>query len=330
MSNRDRITAIFPGQGGIKAGLGEEAFVKSKEARKVFFAASAEVGENIAEIAFGSETDKLADYAQMVRTAASLAEYEYARERGLRVIGAGGHSLGQLAALGALGAIELPDLFAITHTRQEAMKLSNQENPGLMVAVSGITKSMAARIAENTKTKWANINASDQHVFSGRIHIEDLHINDRVSAAVTAIREEAVQRGRKLKAIKVRPLGPETGAAHSAEQEPGVPMLAEKVYQLKDRFNHIPPGAFQANSVRWLTTPDQIAEEIISGLTEGVDWHGQTEEYFQSGYRQFYEVPSSDVLTNLFRRDYVVRIAKKRFGDTVILESPKPAEITEE
>ena len=122
MPNRDRITAIFPGQGGIKPGLGEEAFAKSPEARKVFYAASAEVGEDIAEIAFGSRTDELLDQAQMVRTAASLAEYEYAKERGLKIIGAGGHSVGQMAALGAIGAIERPDLFTITYSRQEAMK----------------------------------------------------------------------------------------------------------------------------------------------------------------------------------------------------------------
>jgi [acyl-carrier-protein] S-malonyltransferase len=329
MSNRDRITAIFPGQGGIQPGVGETAFNNSIEAKKIFYLASSEVGINLAEVAFGSETDRLMEQSQMVRTAASVAEDAYAQERGLKKIGAGGHSLGQLAAMASIEAIDRADIFAITRARQEAMRHSNEVNPGLMVAVSGIPVAIAHRVSAIAKARYTNENANDQHVFSGLIHVDRQHIKDRIEAALASLRdevEELAKGEKKMPRIKIRPLGAETGAAHHPElQQPGLPILEEEVNMRKHRFNHIKPGVFLANSVQWLTTPDQIAAELLGGLTEGVNWRGQMHEYYASGYRNFYETESSDVLTGLINRDYVTKVMNRKFGSVVSILEPKVA-----
>lgn len=329
MSDRDRITAIFPGQGGIKPGVGEVAFTNSLEAKKVFYLASSEVGIDLSEVAFGSETDRLVEQSQMVRTAASIAEDEYAKERGLKKIGAGGHSLGQLAAFASIGAIERSDIFAITRARQEAMRHSNKVNPGLMVAVSGISAAIADKVSDMAKAKYANDNANDQHVFSGLIHVDKQHIKDRIETALAALKEdiEELAKGeKKMPRIRIFPLGAETGAAHHDElQLPGLHILEEEVNMRKHNFNHINPGVFQANSVQWLTTPEQIAAELLNGLTQGVKWRGQMSEYYASGFRNFYETESSDVLTGLIKRDYVIKLINKKFGSVVSIVGPKPA-----
>jgi malonyl CoA-acyl carrier protein transacylase len=324
MSNSRKITAIFPGQGGIGRGLGEEAFTKSKEAKKVFFAASAEVGIDLAEVAFGSDEELLLENSQMIRTAASEAEYIYATERGLRIDGAGGHSLGQMAAFAVLGAVERTDLYAITHARQRAMQYSNKQNEGLMISLKGFTESWAGKIAVQSKAALVNLNASNMHVLSGRLREDGLHMHDRVEAAVSAAKRELAQKGQKISGIRVRPLGKETGAAHHPElQIAGQHILQEEVDRRKHKFKHIKPGTFQGNSVRWLTTPDQIAEEIVSGLTSGVNWQGQLCEYYQSGYHIFYEPNSSKVLTKLIAQDYETKILNKKFGDLVQVVGPK-------
>jgi malonyl CoA-acyl carrier protein transacylase len=322
------LTGLFPGQGGIKPGIGQEAWEKSTEAKKVFFLASAQVGVDLAEVAFGSQTDLIEEQSQMVRTAASIAEFEYAKERGLKISGAGGHSLGQLAAFYAVGAISRPDILELTHSRQEAMQYSNSINPGLMVAVTGIPTAIASKLAGMAKARHANENASDQHTFSGPIEEEGVHIEDRVKNAVSSLKDEieAIARGEKkiVPRIRVRLLGKETGGAHHRElQAPGVPMFAEDVARLKSNFKHIKPGTLQANSVQWLTSPDDLERELISGLTQGVNWRGQMWEYYQSGYRHFYETASSDVLTNLINRDYKTEVLKKRFGQVVKIIEPK-------
>ena len=199
MAKRESITALFPGQGGIKPGIGNEAWENSIEAKKVFFLASAQVGIDLAEVAFGSQTEFIEEQSQMVRTAASIAELEYARQQGLNVAGAGGHSLGQLAAFYAVGAINRPDIFALTHSRQEAMRYSNSVNPGRMVAVTGITSAIASKIAGVAKAKHANDNASDQHIFSGSVKEDGRDIEDRIKDAVISLKDEieAIAKGEK-------------------------------------------------------------------------------------------------------------------------------------
>jgi [acyl-carrier-protein] S-malonyltransferase len=327
MSSRESITALFPGQGGIKPGLGEIAFHNSIEARKIFYLASSEVGIDLSEVAFGSQTDLLERNAQLVRTAASLAEYEHAKQRGLRISGAGGHSLGQLAALAAIGAISTNDIFPITKKRQEAMDYANSINPGLMVAATGISAVLASKIAKLAKAVHTNENASDQHVFSGLINIGGMHIKDRVESAIASLRNEiehiATRDKSAVPRIKIRPLGKETGAAHTDLQDPGVPIFSEEVARRKSNFNHIKPGSFLANSVQWLTSPDDFEKELVDGLTQGVNWRGQMEEYYHSDYRLFYEPESSEVLTGLIRRDYELEVISRKFGKVVMITTAK-------
>lgn len=327
MSSMESITALFPGQGGIKPGLGELAFNNSTEAKKIFYLASSEVGIDLSEVAFGSQTHLLDQNAQLVRTAASLAEYEYAKQRGLRISAAGGHSLGQLAALSAIGAISRNDIFPITKKRQEAMDYANSINPGLMVAATGISSVLASKIAKLAKAVHTNENASDQHVFSGLINIGGMHIKDRVESAIASLRSEIehiAHRDRNpIPRIKVRPLGKETGAAHTKLQDPGVPIFSEEVARRKSNFSHIRPGSFLANSVQWLTSPDDFERELVDGLTQGVNWRGQMNEYYQSDYRLFYEPESSEVLAGLIKRDYEAELISRKFGKMIMITAAK-------
>ena len=76
-----------------------------------------------------------------------------------------GHSLGEYAALVAVGALELEDALRLVRRRGELMQ---EHGAGAMAAVLGMAPEDVAAVAREAGAEVANFNAPDQTTISGR------------------------------------------------------------------------------------------------------------------------------------------------------------------
>ena len=132
------------------------------------------MGEPLAELLLESGEDRLARTreAQLAVMLVSLMAWEAARESVGTPVAVAGHSLGQLTALVAAGALSLEDGVRLTARRAEATQDAADRTGGRMAALVGATLEQAeeaCRPAEGSEPAcWvANDNAPGQVVVGG-------------------------------------------------------------------------------------------------------------------------------------------------------------------
>src|SRR5262249_51064540 len=201
-----RIAFVFPGQGSQYVGMGGDIAMALPAAQNVWdFAAGIDLGEwALSDIVFpppvftdeqrAAQELRLTDtrWAQPGLAAPSLSLLALLASIGVEPDCVAGHSLGELVALHAAGAMDTESLLRLARHRGELLTQIDAE-PGTMLAVGADADTVASAIKESTITDlWlANINAPRQTVVSGTVRaIEVLH--ERLSAAgVTARRRPA-------------------------------------------------------------------------------------------------------------------------------------------
>ena len=143
--------------------------------------------------------DRSTRYAQPAIFCASLAGWTQVRDR-VDPIALAGHSLGELTALAAAGAIDDFDALALVVLRGLLMDVAGAASGGgTMLAVLGATPAQAAALASRHRVSLANDNAPGQVVLSGA--------PDKLKAA----RDDARGSGLRAVALDV------TGAFHSPQ-----------------------------------------------------------------------------------------------------------------
>ncbi len=198
---------IFPGQGSQRAGMGR-AWV-DHPAWSVVDEAEAALGERLAPLLLTATDDDLAPTrpAQLAMLLSGLLAWEAWRTtegQGPPPVAFAGHSLGQVTALIAAGALSVADGVRFAATRARLTQTAADRHPGTMAALLGADEALAAEAcAAAPDACWvANDNAPGQLVVAG------------TPAGVDA----AADRARELGA-KVRPLAV-GGAFHT-------PLMAE-------------------------------------------------------------------------------------------------------
>ncbi|MEM8849464.1 MAG: beta-ketoacyl synthase N-terminal-like domain-containing protein, partial [Pseudomonadota bacterium] len=190
-----RIAFAFPGQGAHRPGQGAGLFDRFP----AFRAAIAEAAEALARadpgapplarILFDPQGDDLDDprYAQPALLALCHASAALWRSFGLRPDAVLGHSLGELAAATAAGAVTLPDAMGFAVARGHAM--AGIEIPGAMAAIALSERDLTARLEQ-----WAlpglaiaAINGADLTTLSGPAEVMRDAI-DRLTAECVATR----------------------------------------------------------------------------------------------------------------------------------------------
>src|SRR5205814_9775096 len=84
--------------------------------------------------------------------AAELANYHLLSEKSLKPELLMGHSLGDIACLGAAQSLSTEDIFKITKVRAQVTERSNESNPGGMAAFLGFTHEQTSRIITMVNT----------------------------------------------------------------------------------------------------------------------------------------------------------------------------------
>lgn len=160
---------LFTGQGSQQIGMGKELVRNSLKAKQLYQEASFILDLDLEELCFGKKTELLSQtkYAQI-----AIAVYEYALysdyiQKHALPTSLAGHSLGELVALTASGAINFSDLVLIAYERGKAMQQSANIQATGMVATIGDSKTLIRLSEKYPNIYVANYNSTNQIVFSG-------------------------------------------------------------------------------------------------------------------------------------------------------------------
>jgi [acyl-carrier-protein] S-malonyltransferase len=167
---------LFPGQGSQAVGMGRDLAAAFPVAKSVFDEADSILGFAFSKIMWdGPDTELNATVnTQPALYIHSLAAYRVFQSLCPDVYPAfiAGHSLGQLSALTAAGALSFADGLRLVRKRGELMKHAGDVNPGGMAAILGIDiptldKVCAEASAKDEIVQVANDNSPGQVVISG-------------------------------------------------------------------------------------------------------------------------------------------------------------------
>jgi malonyl CoA-acyl carrier protein transacylase len=189
--------------------------------------------------------DQSTRYAQPAIFCASLAGWSQVRHS-VEPIALAGHSLGELTALAAAGALEEHDALRLVVLRGLLMDVAGTESGGgTMLAVLGATPAQAAALASRHGVSLANDNAPGQVVLSG------------APDALRAARDDARGSGLRAVALDV------AGAFHSPQMERAVIPFRDALAGVEVSRPDIP--VISCATARPFGDPrEELAEALIS------------------------------------------------------------------
>jgi [acyl-carrier-protein] S-malonyltransferase len=292
-----KIAFLFPGQGSQHVGMGHDLYEREPAARAVFDQADVQLGFALSELCFRGPAEPLTDtvnqqpalFVTSIATWRAMATHEWPPAAGPADFVAG-HSLGELSALVAAGALTFSDGLALVRRRGELMKAAGEREPGAMAAILGLDVAQVDDICQraqqatgNRPIQVANDNCPGQLVISG----------DREALA------EAVRLAEAAGARKVVIL-PITIAAHSALMGSAAAEFADAVEATPIVTPEIP---IIGNVTAWpLTSVAEIRAELKAQLTAPVRWTDTINYLRLQDVTTFVEVGSGDVLLSLVKR----------------------------
>jgi [acyl-carrier-protein] S-malonyltransferase len=293
-----RTALMFPGQGSQEVGMGRDLVEAFPRARRVYQDADAILGFSLSSLCFEGPKEILDD---TVNTQPAIFVTSMAVMQVLEAEGrlwpqttaapamVAGHSLGELTALVAAGAVDFADGLHLVRERGRLMKLAGERSPGGMIAVLNMDDSEvenACKEAANEVGKAvqiANYNSPGQVVISGD--------QDALSRAAELLKERG---GRRIIPLAV------SIAAHS-------PLMASVVQEYRAAVDATPlrmPGLpVVANiSAHPLLSVAEIRDELAGQLTWPVRWTASVQWMVEQGVTRFVEVGPKDVLSKLVKR----------------------------
>ncbi|SFG08848.1 type I polyketide synthase [Streptomyces mirabilis] len=285
------VALLFPGQGSQRPGMFAELFVAFPELQRHL-----RLDETTARVLFPpaafdetgrkEQQERITDttVAQPALGLTGLAAFQLLTRAGVRPAMAAGHSYGELAALGAAGALTPDALLRTSRERAAAiLRATGEGDPGTMAAVAAGEPEVAAALSAAGlagSVVTANRNSPRQTVISGP--------TEDVLTAVERLRAQ----GLGAKRIPV------ACAFHS-------PLVAAAGETFAEVLTEVPlaPTDFPVWSNRTATRyprgPEEIRAELAAQIGSPVRFADQIEAMYEAGARVFVEAGPGSVLTRL-------------------------------
>ena len=286
------IVLLFPGQGSQKPGMGRDLADAFPVARAVFEAVDAALGIPLSRLCFEGPADELTmtDNAQPALFAHGAAAWSVTKDAlGPLVRAAAGHSLGELTAYHAAGALPLASGARLVRRRGALMREAGEARPGAMAAILGeLTTSIdvlcAQASAEVGEVVPANYNTAEQTVVSGEV------------AGVECVMALAKQHGAK-RAVRL----PVSGAFHSPLMVPSEEGL--RVALKAADFSDPTVPIFSNVDAQPSTSVESARDRLLRQLTSPVRWMEVVENMAVRYPEALYvEMGPGAVLTGLVKR----------------------------
>jgi [acyl-carrier-protein] S-malonyltransferase len=170
-----RIAMIFPGQGSQSIGMGRSFYENSDLAKEMFDKAGERIGVDFKALLF-EENEKInqTEYTQPAILLVSIIAYKlFQHKHAIKPALLLGHSLGEISALCAAGAIDYLDAVELTYKRGSLMQAACEGIEAGMMAIVGLDDEAVAEICRDARNKenksvWpANYNQDGQLVIAG-------------------------------------------------------------------------------------------------------------------------------------------------------------------
>lgn len=283
---------IFPGQGSQAVGMGRDLAASFPIAKVTFNEADSLLGFSLSKLMWDGLAEELNDTVntQPALYVHSLAAWRVLSLRlpDLKPAALAGHSLGELSALAAAGALTFADGLRLVRIRGELMKHAGELAPGGMAAIlnldiPALDKVCAEASREGETVQVANDNCPGQVVISG---------------AKPAV-ERAMELAKAAGAKRALPLAVSI-AAHS-----------KLMASIQEDWNQAVQSAalMDASAPVWgnvaaraLTSADDLRADIMSQMQSRVRWTESVKDMVSNGLTRFVEVGSGTVLGGLVKR----------------------------
>ena len=280
---------VFPGQGSQFVGMGKDLYENNETAKELFEKANEILGFRITDIMFEGTDAELtqtkvtqpAVFLHSVISAVCLGE-EFAPAM------VAGHSLGELSALVAAGAISFEDGVRLVSARALAMQKACEAAPGTMAAVIGLPDEKIEEICAEVSTEGnvvvaANYNCPGQLVISGNV--------DAINAACEKLKAAGAKRALPLKV---------GGAFHSPLMQPAKEELEEAIKATT--FSEPKCPVYQNVDAQPHTNPEEIKANLIAQLTSSVRWTASVQNMIAAGADDFTECGPGKALQGMIGR----------------------------
>lgn len=280
---------VFPGQGSQFVGMGKDLYDNNEKAKELFEKANEILGFRITDIMFDGTDEELtqtkvtqpAVFLHSVISAVCLGE-DFAPAM------VAGHSLGELSALVAAGAISFEDGVRLVSARALAMQKACEAAPGTMAAVIGLPDEKIEEICAEVSTEGnvvvaANYNCPGQLVISGNV--------DAINAACEKLKAAGAKRALPLKV---------GGAFHSPLMQPAKEELEEAIKATT--FSEPKCPVYQNVDAQPHTNPEEIKANLIAQLTSSVRWTASVQNMIAAGADDFTECGPGKALQGMIGR----------------------------
>ena len=304
---------VFPGQGSQTVGMGKDLAEGYRTAKELFEEADAILGFSLSSLMWNGPDTELND---TVNTQPALYVHSVAAWKtfthlypDFKPATVAGHSLGELSALTASGALAFADGVRLVRARGELMKRAGEINPGGMAAILGGDIPMLDKLCAESSTveeivQVANDNCPGQVVISGH--------KPALERAMEGARVAGAKRAKAL---------PVSIAAHS-------PLMASIQYEWNEAVDacvmETPAIAVHGNvRARPMLTADELRADIKAQMQSRVRWTESVQMMLANGIQTYVEAGSGTVLLGLIKRidPSAVGIALGNPQDFAALES---------
>ena len=283
---------VFPGQGSQAVGMGKDLASGFPVAKQIFEEADSILGFSLSRIMWEGPEAELND---TINTQPALYVHSIAAFRtfthlypDFRPAALAGHSLGELSALTASGALSFADGLQLVRRRGELMKRAGELNPGGMAAILGVDipsldKVCAEASAADEIVQVANDNCPGQVVISGH--------KPALERAMAGAKDAGAKRALPL-AVSI--------AAHS----PLMASIQEECNAAVDACAMSNPVVSVVGNVHAqpMTAPDELRADIKAQMQSRVRWTESVQRMSANEIQTFVEVGNGSVLLGLIKR----------------------------
>lgn len=290
--NGQKTAFVFPGQGSQFVGMGRELAAQYSIVKQTFDEADSILGFSISKLMMEGTPEELNDTlntqpALFIHSLAAYRTFSYLYPD-LKPAALAGHSLGELSALSASGALSFGDGLRLVRRRGELMKRAGELAPGSMAAILGVDIPTLDKVCAEASTpgeivQVANDNCPGQVVISG---------------AKTAV-ERAMLGAKSAGAKRALPLAVSI-AAHS-------PLMDSIQREWNDAVTSTIFSAPQLTVIgnvyaAPLADEESARADIILQMQSRVRWTESVNFMVSQGITAFVEIGSGTVLGGLVKR----------------------------
>jgi [acyl-carrier-protein] S-malonyltransferase len=283
---------VFPGQGSQAVGMGRELAEAYPIAKELFDEADSILGFSLSSLMWNGPADEL---NETISTQPALYIHSVAAWRTFALhypdfipATVAGHSLGELSALTASGALSFRDGIRLVRTRGELMKRAGEFNPGGMAAMLGLDIPTLDKVCAEASTadeiiQVANDNCPGQVVISGH--------KPALERAIAGAKAAGAKRAMPLQ-VSI--------AAHS----PLMDSIQEDWNAAVDACNMVTPRIPVVGNVyaKPILTADELRADIKAQMQSRVRWTESVQLMQRNGIQVYIEAGSGDVLLGMVKR----------------------------